>query len=602
METHGRAATAAQICDLEIVPRRTITHGSQHFEEMDLDAVLTRRPRVALVDELAHTDVPGSRNEKRWQDIEQLLAAGITVISTLNIQHLESLNDVVQRITGVVQLETVPDAWVRMADQIELLDITPEALRRRMAHGHIYEPEQVDAALGHHFRVGNLGALRGLALLWVADRVDETLQDYRERHGVVDAWETRERVVVALTGAPAGEQLVRRGARMAARSHAALVGVHVRSADGLAGPNLERLEGHRRLLEDLGGRYTEVTGTDTADALVQFARAENATQLVLGSSQRSRWAEATHGSVINRVIRDAGSTDVHVISEDEVEGVVEVPRTRRGRERPVRPPRALATAWILAVVLGPLAALALTPLRDTVGVAAMLLLLLLDPIVVALLGGLAPAVAAAVMTFLFADWLYVPPIHAVRIQQPTDGLALLMFVAVAIVVSVLVDRLARRTAQLTRIQTESDALAELASSTVSLEPTALTHLTEELRSTLGFDAVAVLSPTSEAWRVEASAGEPVPARPEEASYAAELTERSVLVVAGPILAADERRLLSAFVAQLRLAQSALRLHTEAQRGRTRSRRSTAFATRSSPQCLTTCVARSPTSRPLPRVC
>ena len=173
--------------------------------------------------------MPGCRNTKRWQDIDELLAAGIDVISTVNIQHLESLNDVVERITGVVQRETVPDAVVRAADQIELVDMTPEALRRRMAHGNIYAAEKVDAALSHYFRVGNLGALRELALLWVADRVDESLEEYRERHGITEPWETRERVVVALTGAPGGERLIRRGARMAARSHAELVGVHVRS-------------------------------------------------------------------------------------------------------------------------------------------------------------------------------------------------------------------------------------------------------------------------------------------------------------------------------------------------------------------------------------
>ena len=169
---------------------------------MDVDAVLARRPEVALVDELAHTNVPGSRNEKRWQDVEELLDAGITVISTLNVQHLESLNDVVEQITGIKQRETIPDEVVRRAEQIELVDMTPEAIRRRMAHGNIYPPERIDVALGNYFRPGNLGALRELALLWLADRVDEALASYRERHGIDRPWETRERVVVALTGPP----------------------------------------------------------------------------------------------------------------------------------------------------------------------------------------------------------------------------------------------------------------------------------------------------------------------------------------------------------------------------------------------------------------
>ena len=319
VEAHGRPATAAQIRDLEVLPRATLTYRGRQFEEMDIDALLARRPSVALVDELAHTNVPGSRNEKRWQDIEELLAAGINVISTVNIQHLESLNDVVEEITGIVQRETVPDAVVRAADQIELVDMTPEALRRRMAHGNVYAADKVDAALANYFRVGNLGALRELALLWVADRVDEGLEEYRERHGITAPWETRERVVVALTGAPDGDRLVRRGARLAARSRAELVGVHVRSADGLATPNQDLLERHRGLLDQLGGRYAEVTGTDVADALVRFARAENGTQIVLGSSRRSRWAELTKGSVINRVISLASGVDVHVISGESPE-------------------------------------------------------------------------------------------------------------------------------------------------------------------------------------------------------------------------------------------------------------------------------------------
>src|SRR6266542_2121617 len=220
VEPHGRRLTEALLSGLEVVPRKTMTYRGSTFTEMDIDAVLARRPQVALVDELAHTNVPGSRNAKRWQDVDELLAAGIHVISTVNIQHLESLNDVVEQITGVTQRETVPDAVVRAAEQIELVDMTPEALRRRMAHGNIYAPERVDAALANYFRVGNLTALRELALLWLADRVDEGLQAYRERHGISGHWETKERVVVAITGAPGTDDLIRRAARIASRTKA----------------------------------------------------------------------------------------------------------------------------------------------------------------------------------------------------------------------------------------------------------------------------------------------------------------------------------------------------------------------------------------------
>ena len=210
---------------------------------MDVDAILARAPKVALVDELAHSNIPGSRNEKRWQDVEELLDAGIDVISTVNIQHLESMNDVVEQITGIEQQEKIPDEVVRRAEQIELVDQTPEALRRRMAHGNIYKPEKVDAALANYFRVGNLNALRELALMWTADRVDEAFEAYREAHGITGTWETRERVVVAITGAPGGDDVIRRAARMAMRTRGDLLGVHVRPADGLAGPSTDRLDG-----------------------------------------------------------------------------------------------------------------------------------------------------------------------------------------------------------------------------------------------------------------------------------------------------------------------------------------------------------------------
>ena len=231
------------------------------------------QPEVALVDELAHTNVPGSRNEKRWQDVEEILAAGIDVISTVNVQHLESMNDVVEEITGIKQRETIPDSVVRAADQIEIVDMTPQALRRRMAHGNIYPAEKVDASLANYFREGNLGALRELALMWVADRVDEALAVYRETHGIARPWETRERVVVAITGAPGGDDVIRRAARMAARARSQLLGVHVRSADGLRGPSGDALGGAaRRSCRSSGGEYHELASADPAATLVQFAR------------------------------------------------------------------------------------------------------------------------------------------------------------------------------------------------------------------------------------------------------------------------------------------------------------------------------------------
>lgn len=221
VEHHGRPRTEALLHGLEQVPRAQLRHRGAAFTEMDVDAVLARRPALALVDELAHTNVPGSRNAKRWQDVEELLRAGIDVVTTVNVQHLESLGDVVESITGVRQRETVPDEVVRRADQIELVDMDPQALRRRMAHGNIYAPDKVDAALSKYFRPGNLTALRELALLWVADRADAYLQQYRGEHGIRSTWQARERIVVGLTGGPEGRTLIRRASRIAAKGSAA---------------------------------------------------------------------------------------------------------------------------------------------------------------------------------------------------------------------------------------------------------------------------------------------------------------------------------------------------------------------------------------------
>ena len=243
VETHDREQTAAQLEGLEVVPRTLVDYRGSTFPEMDVDAVLARKPAVAFVDELAHTNVPGSRHEKRAQDVEELLAAGIDVITTINIQHLESLNDEVERITGVRQQETVPDEVVRTADQIQLVDMSPDALRRRMAHGNIYKPDKVDASLTSYFRVGNLTALRELALLWLADRVDDQLDDYRRAHQIQESWPAKERIVVAVTGGPESETLIRRGARLAQRAAGAeLLAVHVIATDGLRSADERRLD------------------------------------------------------------------------------------------------------------------------------------------------------------------------------------------------------------------------------------------------------------------------------------------------------------------------------------------------------------------------
>ena len=322
VETHGRLLTAQLAEGLTTVPRRTISYRGATFSELDVDAVLALHPQVALVDELAHTNVPGCRNTKRWQDVDELLDAGIDVMSTLNIQHLESLNDVTAQITGVTQLETLPDEIARRADEIELVDMTPEALRRRMVHGDVYQPDRIEAALTHYFRPGNLTALRELSLLWVADRVEEGLQRYRAEHGIAAPWETRERIVVGIAGENGDEAVIRRAARIAARTPGSdLLAVHVTRDDGTAGKRNGALEAQRALIASLGGSLQQIPGDGTAEALLQFAAAQNATQIVLGASRRSRLATLFLGkSTPTKVARRAEHIDVHLVSRNDTGG------------------------------------------------------------------------------------------------------------------------------------------------------------------------------------------------------------------------------------------------------------------------------------------
>ena len=565
VETHGRKLTVAQIGDLEVVPRRHIEYRGAEFEEMDTAAVIARHPKIALVDELAHTNVPGSEHAKRWQDVQEILDAGIDVISTLNIQHLESVNDVVERITGVVQRETLPDALVRSADQIELVDMTPEALRRRMAHGNIYAPEKVDAALANYFRVGNLAALRELALLWVADRVEDSLQQYMEDHGITAAWETRERVVVAMTGAPGGEALIRRASRMAARSKGDLLGVHVRSGDGLAGAPPGELERHRELLKELGGVYREVAAPDPVSGLVAFARSEHATQLILGSSHRSRLSELLRGSVINSVIRQAGDLDVHVISTLSAEAAVDahrLPRVRRGLAGAISGRRQVIGA-ALALVGLPLLTLALAHLRHHVALSGDLLLYLALVVTVGTVGGTWAALGAAIAADLLANWFFVPPLHTFTIGESQNVLTLVVFLGVAGIVSWLVGQAARRSLDATRGRAEAAILVRLAGALLT-EQDPLTEVMGQIHTTFNLDGVGLLrKEAGGTWQIVAAAGERPPAVPDAATDTVSLDDETVLAIAGPNLAADDRRVLRAFSDQLAVALRSRELQAEA---------------------------------------
>ncbi|MGO4258035.1 DUF4118 domain-containing protein [Marmoricola sp. RAF53] len=557
VETHGRHFTEQMVEGLEVVPRRTLVHRGAEFTEMDVDAVLSRHPKVALVDELAHTNVPGSRNEKRWQDVEELLAAGVDVITTVNIQHLESVNDVVEKITGVPQQETVPDAVVRAADQIELEDMSAEALRRRLAHGNVYAPEKIDAALSNYFRPGNLNALRELALLWTADRVDDALQHYREQHEITGTWEARERVVVALTGGPEGETLIRRAARIAARSSRGdLLAVHVARSDGIAGASAGALAEQRLLVESLGGSYHQVLGEDVAQSLLTFAEAENATQLVLGDSRRPAWKRLFQPGEASEVIRSSGDIDVHVVTHKEVGRGLRLP-ARGGslsRRRRIR-------GFVLGVLLPVLLTVCLIPVRDDLNLVSDMLLFLLATVVVALVGGLAPALIAAVLGSAMINYFFTPPLHTLTISDTNNALALFVFILVAMLVSSAVDLAARRTRQAARAAAESRTLATIVGSALA-DRDALGEVLERLREAFALTSVTLLERTDETWGVRATAG-PACTAPGEAENEVPAGPRLLLALRGRILEADDQRLVSASAAQVAGLVEQARLAEEA---------------------------------------
>lgn len=544
VETHGRARTAQQVGGLEVVPRRELTYRGAEFEEMDLGAILARHPDVALVDELAHTNVPGSVNEKRWQDIEDLLAVGIHVISTVNIQHLVSLNDVVERITGVVQRETVPDEVVRRANQLELVDHPPETIRARLARGDIYPPERIDTALGNYFRAGNLAALRELALLWIADRVEEGLDEYRKRHGISEPWETRERVLVGLDGTSQGDRLIRRAARMAQRLNGELVAVHVTPQDGLISDR-GSLDRERRLVDQLGGSYREVAGVDLGRTLSDTARAVNATQLVIGATRRSRLWLLLHGSVVSGILRAAGpGLDVHVISR---KGPGEEQQPPAQRRLPTLSHRRIVLGLAIALVGLPLLTWIFDNLRAQIGLQGVLMAFLLLVVASSAVGGIWPALVAAVGGFLLVNWFFTPPLYTFTVGDPTNIAALLFFLTVAVVVSVFVSIATRRAAEGARLRTEASALALLAGS-----PT-VDELLDSLHDSFDYRGVSLHYLEGAVWRVGVVRGDP--------SEAGDRVNVTVPVDAHHLLTAqsareprpEDRRLLDAYAKELAAA-------------------------------------------------
>jgi two-component system, OmpR family, sensor histidine kinase KdpD len=578
VETHGRAHTAGQIGDLPVLVRKRIQYRGTEFEEMDLQAVLDRRPQLALVDELAHTNIPGTGYDKRWQAVEVLLEAGIDVISTVNVQHLESLNDVVEAITGVPQRETVPDSVVRAAEQIELVDMTPEALRRRLAHGNVYRPDKIDAAMSNYFRPGNLTALRELALLWLADSVEEGLQRYRDQHGIASTWETKERVVVALTGGPEGDALIRRAARIAARAAGGeLLAVHIARSDGLAGSSIAALDQQRLLVESLGGSYHSIIGEDIPTAVLEFAKAKNATQVVIGASRRNPVVAALTGPGTGMTItRRSGTIDVHVVSHEYIGKGRVLPKLTSGLTRQRRVAGVLV-GIVLMTVLVPVC----VSFRSDLALGSDLLLFLLVVVICALIGGFYPALAAAIAASLLLNYYFVQPLHRFTISRPENLLSLIVFVVIAILVSRVVDQAARRNIEAARSNAEAETLSTLAGSLLRGER-ALPALMDRVRETFAVDSVALLRRESDApasagrqaraheagglrgtWSILASVGEDPCSRPDEGDTEVPVGSEMFMVLRGRKLAAEDQRMLAAFATEVAVAYQQRQLSEQA---------------------------------------
>ncbi|MDT5221477.1 MAG: two-component system, OmpR family, sensor histidine kinase KdpD [Mycobacterium sp.] len=539
VETHGRAKTAALLDGIEVVPPRYVQYRGGSFAELDVPAVLARRPQVVLVDELAHTNTPGSKNRKRWQDVEELLDAGISVISTVNVQHLESLNDVVAQITGIEQQETVPDSIVRQASQVELIDITPEALRRRLSHGNVYASDKINAALSNYFRPGNLTALRELALLWLADQVDTALAKYRAENKITDMWEARERVVVAVTGGPESETLVRRASRIASKSTAELMVVHVVRGDGLAGLSEVRMTKLRELANSLDASLHTVLGDDVPGALLEFAREINATQLVVGTSRRSRWARIFEEGIGAAIVERSGKIDVHMVTHEE----------SKRRSTSVSPRERRVASWLAALIMPSLICAVtvslLDPYLDNSGESA---LFFVGVLLVGLLGGVAPAVLSAVLSGLLLNYYLITPRHSFTIAEPNSAVTELVLLLIAVAVAVLVDGAAKRAREARRASQEAELLTLFAGSV--LRGADLETLLERVRETYSQRAVSMLREDTDGSRVVATVGEDPCITVDLADTAIEVGDDEFwMLMAGRKLSARDRRVLSAVAKQ-----------------------------------------------------
>ncbi|MFE0756185.1 DUF4118 domain-containing protein [Inquilinus sp. NPDC058860] len=438
VETHGRAETQALVGGFEIIPRRRAEHRGRTLEEMDLDAILARRPALVLVDELAHTNAPGSRHDKRYQDVEEILAAGIDVWTTLNIQHVESLNDVVAQITRIRVRETVPDSWIDGADEIELIDLTPEDLQKRLAEGKVYIRDQARRAVDHFFKPGNLTALRELALRRTAQRVDDQMLGYMRAHAITGPWAAGDRIMVCVSEAPNSEALVRYARRVADRLGARWTAVYIEGSrhHRLGEAERDRIARALLLAEKLGGETVTLPANDIVAELLTYARRNNITQIVIGKSDRSRWFEMLHGSVVHELVRKAGSISVHVMAGEESEAR---PGEERIQTRPADAGPDLRPYLVAAI--GVAATTAAAHLVAFVATTNSIALVFLIPVLFcAARYGLGPSIFASLLSVLAVNFFFLEPLYSLVIADPSNVTTLVFFLVVAVVTSNLQSR------------------------------------------------------------------------------------------------------------------------------------------------------------------
>jgi two-component system sensor histidine kinase KdpD len=434
VETHGRRETEALVGGIPVLPRRAVQHRGVQLAELDLDAALARKPRLILVDELAHTNAPGSKHVKRWQDVLELLDAGIDVDTTINVQHVESLGDVIQQITGVRVRETVPDALIERADEIELVDISPDELLERLAEGKVYVPDQAQRAVQNFFHKGNLHALRELALRRTAERVDAEVRAYRKEKGISETWPTSERILVGVGPSPASERLIRATKRMAEGLHAEWAAAHVEvlGAPPLSDKDRDRVESHLRLAQALGGDVVRLAGPTVAGAVLDYARESNVTRIVAGKPTHPRWHDLLRGSLLDSLIRGSGSIEVHVIAP--VEGGKPPPASPVPREH------ATATAYGWAVLAIAVATAGCVMLNSYATMAEITMVYLIA-ITLASLGGRGPSLLAASLAVAAFDFCFVPPLYTFAVTDLRYLMTFAVMFAAGIVISTLTTRL-----------------------------------------------------------------------------------------------------------------------------------------------------------------